>query len=75
MPEPRRVYADFKDNYPNFYVYYGNPADKTQELKGANTKAGIERICSEQGLQPVEIQDPSQYQNIVDYLTQSGFHK
>jgi hypothetical protein len=37
MPKPERVYCDFKDNFPNFYVYKGWHADKIEELAGANT--------------------------------------
>jgi hypothetical protein len=37
MPKPERVYCDFKDNFPNFYVYKGWHADKIEELDGANS--------------------------------------
>jgi len=38
MPDPYRVYCDFDNFNPNFYLYYGNYKDKKAEIKNATSQ-------------------------------------
>ena len=35
MPEAARVYCDFDNNLPNFYLYKGFPKEKKSVMEGA----------------------------------------
>ena len=72
MPESARVYCDFEDNFPNFYLYKGYPRNLKKELEDADSPDGIRRHCGQLGLEPVEIKSETIFETILDYLDESG---
>jgi len=72
MPEPERVFCDMDQNFPNFYLFKGYPAEKKQEFEGADSVEGIRKICGSIGLQPVAIKSSASFVNMLEYLKESG---
>lgn len=72
MPEPARVYCDFENNFPNFYLFKGFAKDKKQVLEGTDTPEGIRRNCGQLGLEPAEIKSESVFLKVLKYLRDSG---
>ena len=50
MPEPARVYCDFENNYPNFYL---------------DSVEGIRITCGELGLEPTEIKSEGAFLKMI----------
>lgn len=72
MPEPARVYCDFENNFPNFYLFKGFSKDKKQVLEGTDSPEGIRRNCGQLGLEPAEIKSESVFLKVLKYLRDSG---
>lgn len=72
MPEPARVYCDFDNNYPNFYLYKGYPYEKKQIMENTDNPEGIRKICGEIGLEPAELKSEGAFLKMLEYLEHSG---
>jgi len=72
MPKPERVYCDFENNFPNFYLYNGIPKEKKANDESLGTPEGIRKKCGELGLEPAEIKNESAFLKITKYLKDSG---
>ena len=57
MPDAYRVYCDYDNFNPNFYLYFGNYADKKVAVKDTDTQQGIFSICANLGLEPVDLKN------------------
>ena len=65
MPEPARVYCDFENNYPNFYLYTGYVREKKQHLENTDSVEGIRITCGELGLEPTEIKSEGAFLKMI----------
>lgn len=72
MPEPARVYCDFDNNFPNFYLYTGYVREKKTPLEGTDTPEGIRKHCGALGLEPVVIKSEGAFLKVLEYLDESG---